>query len=222
MIELKAKIREKFGRKTKTLRKQGIIPAILYGAGIKNLSLEVAEKEFREVFKEAGESSLVKLKIQNPKSKINEPEVLIHDIAKDPLTERILHIDFYHPSLKKEIEAEIPLSFEGISTAEKELGGTLVREIQQVKVKGLVQNLPREIKVDIGVLRTFEDRILVKDLTVSPGVTILKDKEDIVAHIVPPTEEEEIEKKEKEKPTEEKLEEEKPEEEEKKKKLHET
>jgi large subunit ribosomal protein L25 len=216
MFSLKAKIREKFGRKTKSLRKKGILPAVLYGAGIKNIPLQVDEKEFTRVFQEAGESSLVKLKIEGKKLKIQEPEVLIHDIQRDPLTGRIIHVDFYHPSSRKEVEAEIPLVFEGEAPAVKDLGGTLVREIQTVEVKGLAQNLPREIKVDVGKLKTFEDRVLIKDLKVPQGVKILRDPDEIVALVtLPEKEEEEVKPVEEEKVGEEKEGEEKGEEEKK-------
>jgi large subunit ribosomal protein L25 len=188
MIELKAQIRDKFGKKTNLLRKQGIIPAILYGAGIKNIPLQVDGKEFSRVFQEAGESSLISLEIEGKGKKV---QVLIHDIARDPLTGKFLHVDFYHPSIKKEVEAEIPLVFEGEAPAVKDLGGTLVREIQTVEVKGLAQNLPREIKVDVTGLRTFEDRILIKDLEVPEGVKILRDPDEIVALVTPPEKEEE-------------------------------
>jgi len=191
MIELKVKIREKFGRKTKELRKKGVIPAVLYGAEIENIPLSVEEKEFNRVFREAGESSLVKLKIEGKKLKNPEPEVLIHEIQRDPLSGRIIHIDFYHPSLRKEVEAEIPLVFEGVPKACKDLGGTLVKEIQTIEVRGLARNLPREIKVNTEKLKTFEDRILVSDLQVPEGVKILREPEEIVALVTPPQEEEE-------------------------------
>ncbi len=191
MIELKVKIREKFGRKTKELRKKGVIPAVLYGAEIENIPLSVEEKEFNRAFQEAGESSLIKLKIKNQKSKIEEIEVLIHKIQQDPLTGRIIHVDFYHPSLRKEVEAEIPLLFEGVPKACKDLGGTLVKEIQTIEVRGLAQNLPREIKVNTEKLKTFEDRILVRDLQVPEGVKILREPDEIVALVTPPEEERE-------------------------------
>ena len=80
MIELKAKVRKKFGRKTNSLREKGIIPAVLYGIGIKNVAVEVDEKEFEKVYKEAGESSLISLEVDSKKY-----QVLIHDIAQDQI-----------------------------------------------------------------------------------------------------------------------------------------
>lgn len=188
MFSLKATIRKKRGRQTRGLRKKGVLPAVLYGEAVKNLSLEIQEKEFEKIYQEAGESSLISLEADAKKY-----EVLIHQVAKDPLKGRFLHIDFYHPSTKKEVEAEIPLVFKGEPPAVKDLGGTLVKELQQVEVKGLARNLPREIEVDVTILKAFEDRVRIKDLTIPEGVSILKNKEEIVALVVPP-EKEEVEK----------------------------
>lgn len=218
MLSLKAKIREKVGKGLKELRKNKVLPAVLYGPEIKNLSLEVDEKEFEKVYGEAGESSLVSLEVgENPPKKW---QVLIHQTARDPVKGKFLHVDFYHPSSRKEVEAEIPLVFEGEPPAVKELGGTLVKEIQVVEVKGLAQNLPREIKVDVGGLKTFEDRISIGDLKIPEGIKILRESDEMVANVAPPVEEEEekVAVEEAEKEEEEKAEEkEKPEEDKEKK-----
>lgn len=199
MLQLKAKKRTKLGRQINFLRRQGFLPAVLYGEGVKSTPLEVGQKEFEKVFAEAGMSSLISLKLQN-----KEYQVLIHELSKDPLSGKFLHVDFYHPSSRKEVAAEVPLVFEREEEAQKESGGNLLKEIQTLEVKGLAQNLPREIKVDVSSLKAIDDRILVGNLKVPQGVKIQRDKEEIVAIIVPPREEEVVE----EKPVEEEKEEE--------------
>ena len=208
MLTLSAKIRKELGKKVKSLRQQGILPAVLYGHKIKNLNLELDLKEFEKIYKEAGESSLITLVIAKGKDEaeasslsLNVEEkkqkflVLIHDIQFDHLTEKPIHIDFYQPELKKEVEVTVPLIFEGEAPAVKDLGGTLVKNISEVEVKALPQNLSHEIKVDIGNLKTFEDNILIKDLIVSKEVKILKEPEEIVAKVTRPEKvEEELEK----------------------------
>ena len=200
MLSLTAKVRKEVGKKVKKLRERGVLPAILYGPKIKNQTLEVDLKEFEKVYKKAGESTLISLETSPEKEKYL---VLIQEVARDPLTDRPIHVDFYQPSLKEEIEAKVPLIFEGVSPAVKELGGTLFKNIQEVEVKALPQDLPKEIKVNIENLKTFEDYILIKDLKVKEGVKILKEPEEIVAQVTPPEKvEEELEK-----PIEEKVEE---------------
>lgn len=200
MLTLSAKIRKDLGRKTESLRKRRKIPSIIYGHNIKNIPLELDEEQFKKAFKETGESSLIALQIEGEKEK---RLVLIHEVQQDPLTDKFLHIDFFQPSLKEEVEVTIPLIVEGTAPAVKELGGTLVKNITEVKVKALPQNLPHEIKINIDGLKTFDDHILIKDLTVSKDVKILKDQQEIVLSVAPPTKvEEELAK-----PIEEKVEE---------------
>ncbi len=198
MLTLSANIRKTLGKKTKSLRKKDVLPGVLYGPKIKPLALEIDLKEFEKIYKEAGESSLISLQVDNRKV-----SVLIHEIQRDPLSLKPIHIDFYKPSLEEEITAAVSIIFEGESRAVKELGGTLVREISELEVKALPQNLPHEIKVNVGNLKTFEDEILIKDLKIPAGVKVQRGPDEIVAVITPPEKvEEELAK-----PVEEKVEE---------------
>lgn len=205
MLTLSAKIREAKRKKVKALRKKDILPAVLYGPKIKTQPIEIDAKEFKKIYKEAGESSLIFLKIDPSagSGQANKFSVLVHEIKKDPITEEPIHIDFYQPILTKEIEVTIPLVFEGEPPAVKELGGTLVKEISELKVRALPQNLPHQIKINVEGLRTFEDEILIKDLNLPEGVKTQRGSDEIVALVVPAEKvEEELEK-----PIEEKVEE---------------
>jgi len=194
MLTLLAKAREVVGKKVESLRKQSLLPAVLYGPKIKSQPLNVDLKEFEKVYKEAGESTLIKLKIKDEKLKSKEFRVLIHDIQRDPLTEKIIHVDFYQPRLEEEVEVTLPLIFEGEAPAVREQGGTLVKIISEIEVRALPKNLPKEIKVDVSVLKTFEDNIKISDLKLPEGVKILKEPDEIVASVAPPEEEELAEK----------------------------
>lgn len=210
MITLTAKIRKETGKKVKNLRKKGALPAVLYGPKIKNQSIEIDQKEFEKVFKETGENTLVSLELQgsstSAKATTDKKEkylVLIHDLVRDALTSSPLHVDLYQPSLEEKMEADIPLVLQGESLAVKDLGGTLIKNISEIKVKALPQNLPKEIIVDISGLKTFEDHILIKDLKLPENVDILRNPDEIVVSAAPPEKvEEELAK-----PSEEKVEE---------------
>lgn len=178
MLTIDAKIRELKGRKTEELRREGMIPAVLYGPGVENKDLTVTGKEFANLFRQAGKSSLVGLRVENEAKNFM---VLINDLSVDPVSGKTIHIDFYQPDLKKEIEADVPLVFVGESPAVKDLGGTLIKNFDEIAVKALPADLPREIKVDISVLKNFDDAIAVKDLTVAGKVELLKNPEEIVA-----------------------------------------
>ncbi|MBI2449933.1 MAG: 50S ribosomal protein L25 [Candidatus Nealsonbacteria bacterium] len=199
MIILSAKIRKELGKKVKNLRQKGLLPAVLYGPKIKNQSLEINLKEFEKVYKEAGENTLISLELSNKEKYL----VLVHNPAKDSLTGQFMHVDLYQPSLEEKIEVDIPVVLEGESLAVKDLGGTLIKNISQIKVKALPQSLPKEIIINISGLNTFEDHILVKDLKLAQGVEIIKGLDEIVVSVAPPEKvEEELAK-----PVEEKVEE---------------
>ena len=200
MLTLSAKIRQDTGKKTKALRKKGLLAAVAYGPKLKATSLEVDLKEFKKIYQEAGESSLITLKLPELKK---EYPVLIHEIQKDPLLGSPIHVDFYQASLTEEVEADVPLVFEGEAGAVKELGGTLVKNFSELKVKALPQDLPKDIKILIGSLKTFEDKILIQDLKLPKEIKILKEPGEVIAWVAPLEKvEEELEK-----PVEEKVEE---------------
>ena len=181
MLTLLVKTREKKGKKTRIIRQKEIIPAVLYGPKIKNINLEVDLKEFNKIYQQAGESSLIQISVDNKKFL-----VLIQAVEIDTLSQKPIHIDFYQPRLDEEITATIPLFFEGQAPAVKELSGTLVKNIYELEVKALPQNLPHEIKVDINGLKTFDDAVLVKDLSIAQEVKILKDPEETICFVSEP------------------------------------
>ncbi len=168
------------------------MPAVLYGVKRDNMSLAINRKEFDKLYEEAGESTLITLDIEGEKTK---PAALIYDIQKDPLKGNIIHADFYEPNLDEAVEAEIPVIFNGESPAVKDLEGTLVKNVDNITVKALPQNLPHEVEIDIGVLKTFDDAIYIKDLKVPQDVEIVQDPDWVVAMVSPPENvEEELEK----------------------------
>jgi large subunit ribosomal protein L25 len=179
-LELKAEIRDVFGKKLKNFRKEGKLPAVLYGRKKETTPLFVDLKEFKKVWKEAGESSIIKLQDEN---------VIIQDVSVDPVKNEPLHVDFYAVEMDKPIEATIPLIFEGTAAAEKELGGILVKVMYEVEVEALPRNLPHELKVDISKLKVLDDQITVKDIELPAGVKILTKEDEVVALIEEPKEE---------------------------------
>jgi large subunit ribosomal protein L25 len=192
MLELNAKIRETLGKKVKSLRKEGIIPAVFYGPKTKSIPLEIDYSEFEKIYKEAGESTVVKLKVKDKEKKEEVKNVLIYDVAKNPVSDKFIHIDFYQVRMDKLITTEVSLVFKGESPVVEVEEGVLVKNITEVEVEALPVNLPREIEVDISILETFDDLIYIKDLKVSEGVKILAEPEEVVASVIPPRSEEEL------------------------------
>lgn len=175
-----------------------MIKAVVYGPGVENANIVIEEKEFIKVFRKAGESSLIELVVEKATADGGAPSkggekrpVLVHEIQKDPVSDLIIHVDFYQADLKEEVQVAVPFVFEGVAPAEKELGGTLNKNMLEIEVKAMPLNLPHEIKVDVSGLKTFEDHILVKDLVMPKDVVVLKNPDEIVASVLAPVKVEE-------------------------------
>ena len=114
-MDLQAKTREKFGKAVRALRREGAIPAELYGRGLTNLHLVVPTKEFKKVYKEAGTNTVVNLVVDAdlPAGSQGSHSALIHDVTRDYVTDDIEHVDFYQVRMDEKIKAKIPLEFMG-------------------------------------------------------------------------------------------------------------
>lgn len=187
MTELKAKPRTELGRKVNALRKAGFLPAVLYGEGVPSQSIEVPYKDFEKAFKEAGESTLVKLEVEG-----KPYNVLIHDISFDPLKGYPLHADFYAVRMDKELRTKVSVEFIGESSAVKNEGGVLVKVVQEIEVEALPQNLPHDLKADLSLLSTLGSRIFVKDISLPAGVKVIADPEEVICLVEAPRSEEEL------------------------------
>lgn len=187
MQELKAKPRVELGKKTNALRRAGFLPAVVYGEGVKSQPISVPYRDFDKAYKEAGESTLLKLDVDGKLY-----NVLIHDIKHDPLKGTPLHADFYAVRMDKAIRTKVPIEFFGESPAVKNEGGILVKVMQEIEVEALPQDLPRELKADLSLLDTFESKLLIKDIALSKDVKALAGQEEIIALVEPPRSEEEL------------------------------
>lgn len=188
ILELKSEKRTLLGKKVKSLRRDGILPAVVYGGKEGATPIELNRKEFSKVLKAAGETTLVKLFV-GEKTK----NVLIHDIDRDPTTEEIRHVDFYEVNMEEKITAKVPLVFVGEALAVSDLSGILVKTMQELEIRALPADLPHQIEVDISQLKTFDDNILVRDIKLPKNVETIEHEETSVAVVTPPRTEKEIE-----------------------------
>lgn len=184
-IQLKAEKRKEVGRKVKRLRQEGVLPANLYGKGIKSESLQVDMVQFQKVFKETGETGLVELSIGNEKK-----PVLIHNLQRDPVSDMLLHADFLQVDLKQKVTASVPVEVVGESPAEKQGLGTAVLQLDEIEVEALPTDLPEKFVVDISVLEEVDQAIFVKDLQTEKGKVEIKDNMDEIVVKVEPVKEE--------------------------------
>lgn len=187
-IKLQAQKRDLLGKKVASLKREGLVPAVLYGKGKDNISLQIDKKDFDRAFKLSGGSTLILLEIEGEKAK----NVLVKDVQKNPVKDEVIHADFYQVRMSEKITAGVPLNFVGDSRAVIDLGGSLITNKSEVEVECLPADLPHEIEVDISVLEEFDSVIHVSDLKVAEGVEIKDDPEESVAFVEPPRSEEEL------------------------------
>lgn len=187
MTEFKLKAEARI-EKAKILRQMGQVPAIVYGKGFDNMAISLEKVAFNHLFREAGTSNLIDLAIDEEKPF----KTLVHDLQKNPMTEEIIHVDFFKVNMKEKIHAEVPLSFIGESTAVIDLDGSLITPVDSIEVECLPADLPSEIEVDISILDDFEKNIKISDLKIPEGVEILSEPEEVVVFVQEPRSEEEL------------------------------
>ncbi|MBU2542059.1 50S ribosomal protein L25 [Patescibacteria group bacterium] len=173
-----------------TLRKNGLLPGVLYGPEIESVPIEVDKITFEKLYNEAGESSLIDFTIEGDKS---EPvKVLIQDVQYDPVKQTPIHFDLRQIKMGVEMSVSVELNFVGESPAVKEQGGTLVKSRDYVDIKCLPRDLVSELDVDLSVLKTFDDSIHVKDLVLPEGIIIQDDPEMSLAKVQAPLTEDQL------------------------------
>jgi len=186
MLKLAAEKREIFGKKLSMARQEGKLPAIVYGPKKETTPLFISASDFKKIWSQAGESGIVSLEIDK-----KPVDTLIHDVVVNPVSEEPLHADFYAAAMDKTVKAEIPLEFEGVSSAVKEKGASLVKVLHSVEVEALPKDLPKLLIVSVEELNNIGDTLIVSDIKLPAGVTaVTKTDETIV--VVEAEKEEEI------------------------------
>lgn len=190
-INLDAQVRKITGRKTKKLRLEGLLPANVFGKKITSLALQLKLNDFKKAFTEAGETSLLNLKIADEKGKVEERPVLISNVQKNPVSDEVIHVDFHQVDLKEKVTAPIPVEITGEAPAEKQGIGTVVHYLNEIEVEALPTDLPEKFVVDVSNLTEVDQAIYVKDLEYEKEKVEIKiDLETILVKVEPPQKEE--------------------------------
>lgn len=179
---LAAEHREITGKLVHRLRKNGRLPAVVYGHGEGSANVSIDAHEFDQLRKHSGPNALVDLSIDGKKAK----PVLINQVQVHPVTRRPVHADLFLVNMTEELTVDVPLIAMGESTAISQLNGTLLHPTETVKVKGLPDRLPQSIEYSIESLVDFDGAIHVRDLTIPEDVTLLTDGEEIIAKVQAP------------------------------------
>ena len=186
---LKADKRILTGKKVRSLRREGFVPANIFGKKMKSLAIQLKKDDFGKLYKEAGETSLIDLTVGSEKY-----NVLISDVQIHPIDDKPLHVDFRQVDLKEKVTATIPVETVGESPAEKSGLGTAVQLVDEVEVEALPTDLIEKFEVNIDGLTEVDQAIFIKDLKYDKSKIEMKsDPEMIIVKVEPPQKEEVIE-----------------------------
>ena len=189
-VILKAEIREETGKaKVKKLRKNNIVPAVVYKSGKESVNIKVKARDLLEVLStSAGENVLITLKVGG-KKEARDLTCIIKEIQRDPVKEDIIHVDLNEISLTEKLKVKVPVHSRGEAEGVVKDEGVLEHVLWEVEIECLPTQIPEKIEVEVGAMK-IGDTVYVKDLPVPPGVQILNDPELTVLSVAPPAKEE--------------------------------
>lgn len=182
-LSLHAKERIILGKKVKKLRRDGQIPGHVFGKGVEGENVLLKLSEFLKIFHQAGETTLVDLKIGAEKVR----PVLIREVQYDSVKGLAIHVDFYQVNLSEKVKVEIPLVLIGEQPESVHLGETIVLQtLNEVEVEALPTDLVEKIEVDITPLKAIDDAITISQLTYDrEKLTLEADPEAIIVKLAP-------------------------------------
>jgi large subunit ribosomal protein L25 len=176
-VSLNANIREQAGNKQgRKLRREAMVPGVLYTKGSQGKLLKLDYIEMNTTIEKYGDRVIVQLKVEN-----EDVAAIIKEVQRDPVSHKIIHIDFQPVSLHEVIHAEVPIVLINGERAEKN-GWLINRQLGQVEVEGEVESIPRSINIDASKLK-LGDVLKVADLEISQELSILSAPEDVVLSV---------------------------------------
>ena len=179
-ISLQLIERSVLGKKSRFLRRQGATPCHLYGHGIASLALQADTKDIEAIIGRAGTTRLIDLRV----NKIREAKkVFIREIQRDPVSDRLIHVDFYQVNLKEKITTEIPVVLIGEAPALKDKNRVLVQPITHLTVEALPEKLPPQVEIDLSAFTELDQALHVKDIHLGKDVVIANDPELLVVKV---------------------------------------
>lgn len=192
-LQIALDARTALGKANRRLRRQGVVPAVVFGKGEGSTPVQVDAKAFETLYRAAGRTQVIQLTLPGDGNGAAK-SAMIKSVQRHPLTGRALHVDFYVVDLKIEMEVDLPLVFSGEAPAVEATGGTLVHSLGSIRVRALPNDIPTQVEVNVSTLFSLDVAIQVKDLSLNRDkVQVLTDGEELVAKVLPPRIEEEPE-----------------------------
>ena len=171
------------GKKVRRLRRQGITPVHVYGAGINPANLQVDDRTLNRLLPQVGSNIPISVEYEGQDG---EYICFVREIQRHPVTEAVIHVDFLRVDITQTVAAEVPINLFGASPAVTQMAGTLLQNIQSLSIEALPMNMPAEVTVDISGLVDFDSTLSVSDVEVPGNVTVLNELEDVIVRVAPP------------------------------------
>lgn len=180
MIKLQANLRDVNDKNNSVskIRENGNIPAVIYGPKFANTSIDLNYQEFIRFYNKNGETTLLTLDVSG-----KPVNVLVKEIDLHPVSNKVIHIDFYAPEAGKKVTASIPVEFTGESAAVK-AGAQLVKVLHEIEVEALPEKLPHSLVADLSIMTTVDVSVHIRDIKFPAGVTCELDADEVVASCV--------------------------------------
>lgn len=185
MSEQTIEVQERPGRgsgASRKLRAAGKIPAVVYGGGRESVAIEVDAHTLHELLRKSGEHAIFLLKLGDTgKSR----HTMIRDLAVDPISRRILHVDFQRVNLKEKVRVSVPIELIGTPTGVKNEGGVLDFITREVEIESLPGQIPPHLDLDVSGLHIGQ-HLETGDLTLPEGVTLLEEDDRVLVSVAHP------------------------------------
>ncbi len=182
-VALAARNRTISGKKVRFLRRQGWLPANVFGPGAPSQSIEISTREIEHLLTHVPRSTLFSLKVDGDA----DTTVLVRSVQRKPTTGELYHVDFYRVSMTHALKTEVPLFFEGEAPAAREADAVILQAMTALPVECLPSDIPAQIPVPLERLAAIDDSIRVGDLQLPRGVKALVDENELVARALAPT-----------------------------------
>ena len=186
---LAAAPREVTGKAVARLRRDGLLPAVVFGHGLDSQSVSLDAHEFDLLRRRTGPNALIDLSVDGKRAR----PVLIHGVQVHPLSRRPVHVDLFVVRMTEEMAVDVPIVPVGVSEAVATHGGTLLQVIDTIRVRALPDHLPQQVEMPIDRLVDFDAVLKVSDLSLPADVTVLTDADEVIAKVAPPRVETEAE-----------------------------
>jgi large subunit ribosomal protein L25 len=175
------------GKAVSRLRRDGQLPAVVYGHGVASESIQLDARDFDTLRRHAGRNAIVDLKLEGGRAR----PVLVHTVQIHPVSRKAIHADLFVVRMTEEMTVDVAIAFTGESVASEKMGGTLLHLRESISVRALPDSIPSELVLDITPLDSFDAVLHVSDLVVPEGATVLTDPSEPIARVQPPRVEEE-------------------------------